>query len=293
MEYIIENEKLKVTVNTYGAELTSVIFKETGEECMWNADPSVWGRHAPILFPYAGKLTDGKMLAKGAYYDGAQHGFARDLEHTMTESTPERLVMELRANDETKKFFPYDFVLRSIFTLDGQILKHAIEVENTGDCLLNFGLGYHPAFKCPFDEAHDTEDYEFRFDRIESPMVLETMPHGLLNGKYYYMDKNISSIQLTDRLFDNDSFCMSNLRSSKLGIYEKGTGRSVVCDIGEFPYTLIWSQNTEKIRFVCIEPWHSLPGEENGPLEWEKRESAAVLKPGETFSTCLNMEFNR
>ena len=46
---------------------------------------------------------------------------------------------------------------------------------------------------------------------------------------------------MTNDLFDNDSFCMAGLRTRTLGIYEKDTGRSIVCDVAGFPYTLIWS----------------------------------------------------
>ena len=51
MDYIIENEYLKVTVTTNGAQLKSVVRKCDGAEHVWQADPSVWGYHAPILFP--------------------------------------------------------------------------------------------------------------------------------------------------------------------------------------------------------------------------------------------------
>ena len=76
MQYTIENDILRLTVDSLGAEVVSVIHKPTGAEMMWSGDPAVWGRHAPILFPYTGKLTDGKMIAKGVEYQGAQHGFA-------------------------------------------------------------------------------------------------------------------------------------------------------------------------------------------------------------------------
>ncbi len=52
---------------------------------------------------------------------------------------------------------------------------------------------------------------------------------------------------------------MAGLRTSTLGIYEKDTGRSIVCDVAGFPYTLIWSALSKPLRFVCIEPWNSLP----------------------------------
>ena len=74
MQYSVENELLRLTVDTHGAEAVSVIHKPTGAELLWQADPAVWGRHAPILFPYTGKLTGGKMIAKGMEYAGSQHG---------------------------------------------------------------------------------------------------------------------------------------------------------------------------------------------------------------------------
>ena len=59
MRYSIENDTLRLTVDTHGAEAVSVIHKPTGAELLWSGDPSVWGRHAPILFPYTGALTGG------------------------------------------------------------------------------------------------------------------------------------------------------------------------------------------------------------------------------------------
>ena len=293
MEYILENEYLKLTVSSHGAEPVSVISKKDREECLWQGDSSIWGRHAPILFPYTGKLPNGEMIVDGRSYAGGQHGFARYLEHSLKEQTKERLVLELRSNEKTLEKFPFDFILSSIFTLEKNTVPHTLSVTNTGTCRLSFGIGYHPAFLCPFDAEHETEDYEFRFDRMESPLVIDTRPNGLLSGKCSYLDTNITKIQLHDRLFDNDSYCMANLKSSTLGIYEKNSDRSVVCNIESFPYTLIWSALSEKIHFVCIEPWHSLPGVEGGTSEWEKQAAAAVLEAGESFSTTLSMTFNR
>ena len=75
------------------------------------------------------------------------------------------------------------------------------------------------------------------------------------------------------------------LKDPVLAIVEKDTGRAVRCNIEGYPYVLIWSKPEKPYRFVCIEPWHSLPGEENGPLPWEDRPCAAALHPGETWST--------
>ena len=103
---------------------------------------------------------------------------------------------------------------------------------------------------------------------------------ALLNGTdYHYLARNTRTVPLTDDLFDNDSHCMLNLRSKTLAIVEKDTGRAVRCNIEGYPYVLIWSKPEKPYRFVCIEPWHSLPGEENGPLTWEDR-PCTPAKPG-------------
>lgn len=293
MQAWIENEVLRLTVDTHGAEAVSVIHKATGAEMLWCGDKAVWGRHAPILFPYTGKLTGGKMTAKGGEYTGGQHGFARDMEHTLAHQGKDTLVLELRAGEATRKLWPYDFLLRSTFRLEGQTVHHTLTVENPGQEELRFGIGYHPAFAIPFDAAHGTLDYEFRFDCLESPLCVSARPNGLLNGQSYYLARNTDRIQLTDELFANDSHCMLNLRSKTLAIVEKDTGRKVECNIEGYPYCLIWSAPAKPVRFVCIEPWHSLPGEENGPLSWQERPCAAALAPGESWSTTLSTTFAR
>lgn len=293
MQYTIENDTLRLTVDSHGAEAVSVIHKPTGAELLWCADKALWGRHAPILFPYTGKLTGGKMIAKGQEYAGGQHGFARDVEHTLTRQTADTLEFELRAGAQTLPRWPYDFVLRSTFVLDGSTVHHTLRVENPSESQLRFGIGYHPAFAIPFDDRHTTEDYEIRFDGIESPLCVSALPNGLLNGQSYYLARNTDAIPLTDTLFDHDSHCMVNLRSAHVALVEKDTGRSVCCNVEGYPYVLIWSQASKPLRFVCIEPWHSLPGEEDGPLAWDERPCAASLSQGESWSTTLSTTFTR
>ena len=292
MDYTLENAYLKVTVTTFGAQVKSVIRKCDGVEHMWQADKAVWGYHAPILFPHTGKVVDGVIETKGKTYKSAQHGFARLLEHSFVDQSADTIVLELCANEKTLKVFPYDFRLISVFTLEGSTLHHTLTVENLDDDNLPFGIGYHPAFAIPFDNQHTAEDYELRFSETESPLCVNNLPHGLMHGNLYYLGSNIRSIPIDEKLFANDSHCMVNLRSQTLGIYEKDSGRAVECDISQFPYTLIWSKPGVP-KFVCIEPWHSLPSPENGSTRWEEKPAAAILAPGEEWSCTLSTTFVR
>ena len=292
MEYIIENEYLKVTVTTWGAQVKSVVRKCDGVEHMWQADKSVWGYHAPILFPHTGKVVDGIIEAKGGAYESGQHGFARVMEHELTAISEDTIVMELHSCPETLARFPYECALISTFTLEGDTLHHTLTVENWDEEAMPFGIGYHPAFNVPFDDKHVATDYEFRFSEMESPICLNCLPTGLVQDNHYYLGNNITSIPIDEKLFANDSHCMVNLRSQTLGVYEVGTGRGVVCNIAEFPYTLIWSKPGMP-KFVCIEPWQSLPSPQNGSRNWNEKPAAAILNPGESWSTTLSTSFVR
>lgn len=291
-EFTIENEYLKVTVTTWGAQVKSVVRKCDNVEHIWQADKAVWGYHAPILFPHTGKVVDGKIEAKGKVYESSQHGFARSMEHSFVDQTADTIVLELCANEETLVRFPYEFRLVSTFTLEEYTLHHTLTVENLDEEKLPFGIGYHPAFTVPFDKNHVATDYELRFDQMESPLCINCLPTGLMQKDHYYLGSNITSIAVDEMLFENDSYCMTNLNSNTLGIYEKDTGRAVVCNIAQFPYTLIWSKPGMP-KFICIEPWNSLPSAEGSSISWEEKPAAAILLPGEAWSTTLSTSFIR
>ena len=293
MDYILENEYLKVTVTTWGAQLKSVIRKCDGVEHMWQAEKSHWGYHAPILFPFCGKVRDGMIEARGQHFENLpQHGFARIGEHTLVQYNKTSVILELRDSEATHAMWPYAFRLVTTYTLQGNTVHHKLTVENTDDEPISFGIGYHPGFAIPFDDQHTAGDYEFRFDTPQSLLCLNHQPSGLFQGDTYYLGYNTNTIAIDETLFANDSHCMVNLTAKTLGVYEKGSGRGVVCDISEFPYTLIWSKPGIP-KFVCIEPWHSIPSAKDSDHKWEHKPAAATIAPGENWSTTLSMTFQR
>ena len=193
MQTTISNEFLTVTIDTHGAEVVSVK-NSKGEELIWQADPAIWDRHSPVLFPWAGRLANGELVHNGKHYSGGQHGFIRDLEHILKQNNGISAQLMFRADEETKTLrFPFDFEFTSVFTLDGHTLHHEVHVKNCGDENMRCGIGFHPGFNIPFDENHTTTDYEIRFEQEESPIILDCLPHGLLSGKsfYQFVIKNI------------------------------------------------------------------------------------------------------
>ena len=68
MIYTIENEKLKVSVDTAGAQLQSVYSKTTGVEYLWQGDPAYWRGRAYNLFPFIGRMYDEVFNYEGKQY---------------------------------------------------------------------------------------------------------------------------------------------------------------------------------------------------------------------------------
>ncbi len=152
MRYVIENDELRVEVDSFGAELKSVKNKVTGEEYMWYGDPEFWGRTSPILFPFVGSLKNKEFIYKGKHYPMGQHGFARDHEHTLVSQTDDELLFSFSSDEETLEKYPFAFTLRIGYKLEGDTLRVSWEVENPADETMYFSIGAHPAFNCPVHE---------------------------------------------------------------------------------------------------------------------------------------------
>lgn len=55
--YGLENDKIRIEIDSHGAELKSLVKKKTGTEYMWCADPKYWGRTSPVRFPFVGNVS--------------------------------------------------------------------------------------------------------------------------------------------------------------------------------------------------------------------------------------------
>ena len=114
---VLENEKVKVSFNLLGAELCNFVNKKNNKEYLWQADESVWARHAPILFPIVGKLPNNTYLVNDKEYTLTQHGFARDSKFECVNCTSTELVLLLKSNEKSLEIYPFHFELFVKYTL--------------------------------------------------------------------------------------------------------------------------------------------------------------------------------
>ena len=144
----IQNQCLTVQVEDLGAQLASIRTPD-GEEYLWQGNPDIWARRAPILFPFIGRLREGSYDLDGTAYAISTHGFARDMAFTVTEQGPDRVSLRLTDTPETRAVYPFAFGLTVTYALEGNRLVKSHRVENRSDRDMLYELGAHDGFRVP------------------------------------------------------------------------------------------------------------------------------------------------
>ena len=219
--HYIENDRIKVAVADHGAELCGIYDKKRGHEVVWQADPAYWNRHAPVLFPFVGKVCGGQYRYKGISYPMGQHGFARDMDFTLVGKTENSITHVLRSDDATLAKYPFEFELEITHRIEDNKVFVEWKVTNPskGEPLY-FSIGAHPAFNVPVLPGTKKDDYYVSFDGKEEleyvflDPVAEAAdaenPHKLvLDGGF---------MKVTMDLFDNDAYIFDHGQVEKVAI---------------------------------------------------------------------------
>ena len=142
----IKNEFLTASVNSMGAELSSLKDNATQKEYIWQGNPAVWSGQAPLLFPITGRLLNDSYTYNGKEYVLPKHGFARKNEFTLMRAKPNLAVFGLFDNEKTRENYPFRFFLGVEFRLEGKTLRVTHTVQNKDNTTMYFSFGAHPAF---------------------------------------------------------------------------------------------------------------------------------------------------
>lgn len=279
----LENEQLKVDIALLGAELTSVFNKSAQLEYLWQADPTYWKRHAPILFPIVGRLKEDRYTLAGKNYPMSQHGFARDSLFTVVAQSKTAVTLRLESSQESLAVYPFAFILELTYTLTKNAVEVAYKVVNPSAETLIFGIGGHPAFNVPLAPELSFEDY-----------YLSTMPRKSrtqipLNGAYLDLSKRTlfptnSDLDLHHDIFEHDAIVLTTPGANAFTIATDLNAHKVTLSYEEgFPYTGIWSPYPKDAPFVCIEPWCGLADTVEATGELSDKFAMNHLAPGATF----------
>ena len=263
----LESDTAKVIINQFGAELSSFILKETGVEYIWQADSHFWGRHAPILFPFVGRLKDNTYSYQNKNYSMGQHGFARDMLFDVVEQTSNSAILELKNNQETLTNYPFEFRLLIGYQLDGTMLTINYEVSTLSDEMY-FSIGGHPAFNIPLIEGTEMSDYYLHFSPSKSRIKIP-LKGAYINSECKTLAQTNTSIQLKHTLFKEDAQILETKGRNTFSILSDKHSHGVIVSYEEFPFVGFWSPTTIEAPFVCIEPWCGIADDisSNGKIE--------------------------
>lgn len=282
-KHSIENDFLKITVKETGAELCSILNKENNTEYIWQANPDIWGSHAPNLFPVIGMLKGGKYTFESEEYAIPKHGFIRHNKNIrLKERSEHQLIFELLYSEETLKMYPFKFDFRIAFTLNKKSLEVNHHIINLDQKPIFFSLGGHPAFNIQHFENEKIEDYSLEFDR---KMDLDTYilnNDGLVSSKTESVLKNDHKIQLTEHIFENDALIFKDIKSKKVDLVSRNNGKILSVEYKDFKNLGIWAK--PGAPFVCIEPWLGITDVEGTDQNLKNKEGIIKLDTKNKFN---------
>ncbi len=284
--HIIENEYLRVTVSDAGAELISVFDKENAAERIWIGDPAVWNRHAPVLFPFVGKVMDGKYrIGEKEYAMKTQHGFARDLDFACVEETPVSVKHCLAATDWTRERYPYAFRLSITHRLDGKQLFIEWEIENRGSDQMYYSIGGHPGFLMP--EGVPKEDCYIFFPEVDTLRYRNASKAGYALPETKVLSLNEGCIPYQEDIPDTGIFEDDQVRRVGIRLPDGRPWVMLHCD--QFPMLAVWAN--PRGPFICLEPWFGRTDDEGFRGTIDQKKAIQCLGSGEKKEIVYSVEF--
>ena len=275
----IENDYLSVSIQKKGAELCSFRSKKSGTEFMWNGDPAVWGSFAPVLFPIIGCLKDNEFYYKGKKGTVPKHGFIRNNEELIVTQINETTVeFSFKYSERTLENYPFMFEFTVRYQLVGNSLEvhHFIQNHSATDPLY-YSVGGHPAFRCPFYENENYEDYYLEFEQEETVDTWEVTKDGLIDTTTKSLLDCQRNLSLYPKIFQNDALILKTLKSRSVQLRSKNHSTYLQVDFEGFNYLGLWAK--PNAPFICIEPWLGISDSVGATKDISEKEGILSLAP--------------
>ena len=283
MNHILESDLLYVEINPHGAELSRLYSKRTDREYLWQGDPNIWDRQAPVLFPIVGRLKNGTYTYNDKEYSLPCHGFAPDVIFETIGPRNDTIKFTYSDNKETRAVYPFAFNLEVTFTLRWSQVDITYQVTNKTNGPMYFSCGSHEGYICPRLEDETFEDYFLEFDNEATYESCTVTPEGLLAEPFYIVVENGRTLPLDYRMFENGtSLVFINIPTGKVSLGSRKSKERVIVSYGDAPNLVVWSM--PGAPYICIEPWWGLPDFEDSDGQLVNKPGIINLEKGEVFN---------
>jgi galactose mutarotase-like enzyme len=197
-----------------------------------------------------------------------KHGFARDRDFAMITRDASEVVFRLRASDDTRSIYPFEFQLDLRFRVVDTTLHIDAIIANLGGQPMPASFGFHPAFRWPLLFNQPREEHRLVFDRDEPAAIRRIDSAGLMKAMSEPSPVDGRELALRDDLFVDDALIFDQVASRSLR-YGASVGPQLRVDFPNFSILGVWTK--PGAEFVCIEPWHGLPDPEDASGDiWAK-----------------------
>jgi galactose mutarotase-like enzyme len=278
----LKNEQLSIIVSEKGAELQS-IKDANGKEYLWQGDPQYWNRRSPILFPLVCSVNNDTYRVDGKEYHLPRHGFARDTDFTLIYQSDRKVTFALESSEETKKVYPYDFMLSVSYVLDENKIGVIWHVHNTDTREIHFQIGGHPAFNVPDMKPGEDQQGRIHMDNTDPMDAL----HSYLDGSHEmdevpFIEAEDGVMEFSNNTWRNDSIKIHKCQLHRAELLNKACKAEVTVEF-RTPVVAFWSPYGKQAPFVCIEPWYGIGDPRGFDGEFKDKPLMNHLQPGASF----------
>ncbi|MDO4183527.1 MAG: aldose 1-epimerase family protein [Coriobacteriia bacterium] len=292
-EYTIANDRLQVRISSCGAEPQSIVCD--GLERLWCADPAVWDKHAPLLFPLIGRLRDGRYLLEGQPVDAPRHGFCRQRAFTAQQVSPSCVRFTTQDDASTKQVFPFSFQLTVEYSLQGNSIQKRHIVSNTGatgSAAMPFELGGHEAYAICLGPSDTSADWYLQFAPDARLQAFGMDDQGILTLPKQDLPLDGGRLQQFPQQLGLDTVVVENVPGSTVTLACNANPHTLTVDFPDFPYLGIWTAYpVDNPRYLCVEPWSALPDGHFMSRELAEKPGVISVQPGQHVELTYRMTF--
>lgn len=293
----IDNGRLTASINPVGAQLMA--FGRVGDagggdgagkggasgggNLLWGADARYWADVNPLLFPVCGSVLGDEYTYQGKRYHMPKHGFGKLRVFELLSQKADEVWFVLRADDETRAIYPFEFELRCGFALGEDALDVRWQVGNLGENEMPFTIGGHPGFACELDST------DIVFEGVSELPIEQLAELNYFTNTQKPMPLKNGRLELNARLFDHDALFFKGDAISRVSLADRGASPRIAVKCAGFPYIGLWTR-TGGAPYISIEPWQGCPDQIDADGDIMHKPYMIHLMPGQEWQGGYRIE---
>lgn len=232
----------------------------------------------PILFPFSARTYHNGELGKWQDQHGTvrpmpQHGFSRDGQFALIETTENGFTAELQAGEIAQTAYPFQYRFTVRYEFEAVSFKVFLTLENQDDQPILWSAGHHFYFTLPWHHGLERKDYRFKIPAKKC--FTHALDGSLAPVKPFDDQSDFGKPENCDRIF-------TKLTSNEAVFGPAGGEEDIAIRILKDSDTyspwnafVVWTESDDS-PFYCVEPWMGPP---NSP---EHKNGLHAVNPGES-----------